>query len=98
VLLPFVLAADVPVGEAEGDALAEPVGKIPTPGDAEPEGFGEADAVGDVWAFTRDVAVAADVVNKSTPVVNMSTETTASARGIVLRMGPPFLSLIPCPV
>ena len=89
------------VGDADGDA--DDVGRIPTPGDEEPDGLGEgeADALGDVWAFTRVAAVAAADVNKSAPVVNINAESVATARGTVLRMGgllPYPLSPAPCGV
>jgi hypothetical protein len=94
----LVLGADVEdaVGDADGDA--DDVGKIPIPGDDEPDGLGEADGVGDACALTRGAAVATDAVNMSAPVVNIIAETVARARGTVLRMGGLLsVSLIPCP-
>jgi hypothetical protein len=97
----LLLGADVDdaVGEADGDA--DDVGKIPTPGEDEPEGLGEgeADALGDVCAFTRVAAAAAADVNMSTPVANMRTDSAARARGTVLRIGGLLsypLTLAPC--
>src|SRR5207302_10169954 len=87
---------ELPVGDAEALGEADPDPDGTTPGAADPEGeadpVGEAepDALGDAWAFDRGVAVAADDINMSKPVINDNAARMASTRGAVLRMRPPF--------
>lgn len=87
-------AGDVVDGDADalGEAEADPVGKRPGPAEPEGEADGEAepDGLGDVCALDRVPAVAADDINMSKPVINDNIARTASTRGIVLRIRPPF--------
>lgn len=90
-------AGAVVVGDADGDAEVDPDGNNPGPaeleGDADPDGETEPDGLGDVCAFDRGAADAADVINRSKPVINDNAARTASTRGTVLRMRPPFCIL-----
>ena len=92
---------DVVDGDADalGEAEADPVGKRPGPAEPEGDADGEAepDGLGDVCAFDRVPAVAADAINMSRPVINDNAASTASIRGTVLRIRPPFCILLCLP-
>jgi hypothetical protein len=81
--------------DALGEAEADPVGKRPGPAEPEGEADGEAepDGLGDVCALDRVPAVAADDISMSNPVINDNAARTASVRGAVLRIRPPFCIL-----
>src|ERR1700745_2507895 len=78
------VAADVPVGTADADALGDldPPGKTPPPDDPDGDGDAEADALGEVCAWICVDAVAADVINRSSPAASDRTASTPRTRGI----------------